>query len=111
MNSVAPIRCLVKTTAKPSVQGGCGRCSKVLNEYVLKNGERIQEVISDYGNGLRAKSEIFLNRIVNTASDGSIIEYTKNNLGEVLVKEGSKSYLSNNPKLWQNLMFNIYKGF
>jgi hypothetical protein len=44
-------------------------------------------------------------------SDGKTIEYTRNIFGDVLVKEGNNATISNNPKLWDSLILNIFKGF
>ena len=112
MKPITEVRCLMNTKFKPSIQNGVARCDKTLNQYVTKNGNQIREVLCDFGKGLRTKSEVFdNNRIVNTLADGSVIEYTKNHFGDVLIKEGNTAALSKNPNLWNELMFNIFKGF
>ena len=111
MNSTTTIRCLMNTTLKPNVQNGPARCDKILNQYITKSGEYIKEVICDYGNGLCTKSEVFSNKIINTASNGKVVEYSKNHVGDVLIKEGDNTVISRNPNLWNNLLATIYKGF
>ena len=111
MNSITEIRCLMNTKFRPNIQNGVARCDKILNEYVTKNGNQIREVMCDFGNGLRAKSEVFDNKIVNTLTDGSVVEYARNHFGDVLIKEGNIATVSKNPNLWNELISNIFKGF
>lgn len=105
------IRCLLKSTSIPNVQNNSARCSKILNEYITKNGEQIKEVLYDYGNGLCCKSEVFADKIIQTLSDGSTLEYARNHFGDILIKEGDTTRKNSNPNLWQNLISNIFKGF
>ena len=105
------IKCLMKTTFRPNIQSRVSSCDKTLREFVTKNGEQIKEVVCDYGNGLRTKSEVFNNKIVNTLSNGDVIEYTKNHIGDVLIKEGNNIKVNSNPRLWNDLLSNIFNGF
>lgn len=106
------MRCLLNTTRAYNVQSNPGRCDKTMHTYITKAGEHITEVISDFGNGLKTKSEIFNNnKIVRTLTDGSTITFTKNYWGDILVKEGSTETIANDPNLWDRLLFSIKKGF
>ena len=111
MKPIVEFRCLMNTKFKPNIQNGIARCDKTLNEYVTKNGNKIREVLCDYGNGICTKSEVFENKIVNTLTDGSTIVYHRNHLGDVLIQEGSTATLSKKPNLWKDLISNIFKGF
>mgnify|MGYP003297854185 CR=1 FL=1 len=111
MTPTTEIRCLTNNTFRPNIQNGMARCNKTLQEYITKKGNVIKEVICDYGNGMVTKSELHPNKIINTMSDGKTIEYTRNIFGDVLVKEGNNATISNNPKLWDSLILNIFKGF
>ena len=105
------IRCLLQTTHAPNVQNNISRCDKIMNHYITKTGDKITEVICNYGKGLTTKSEITANKIKQTLADGNVITYSKNHVGDILVKEGNAVTLSKSPKLWDNLLKNIYKGF
>lgn len=107
------IKCLLNTAQATNIQQGLGRCDKVMNKYITKAGETITEVISDYGKGLTTKSEIFdfENKIKQTLTNGNTITYTKNHVGDVLVKEGATETINKNPELWNRLLNTIYKGF
>ena len=104
------IRCLTRTIFKPNVQNGIARCDKTLNQFTTKAGEVINEVICDYGKGLITKSEVQNNKIIQTLTNGDVITYTKNHVGDVLVTEGKTQTINRNPKLWDNLLGSIFKG-
>lgn len=105
------IRCLLNTIVKTNIQNGPARCDKTLNQFITKDGNQIQEVICDYGKGLRTKSEVSSNKIVNIGPNGDAIEYVRGSFGDVLIKNGNEATLSRNPNLWKELLFNIFKGF
>lgn len=112
MKPITEIRCLMNTKFRPNIQSGVACCDKTLNEYLIKNGNQVREVLSDFGKGLRIKSEVYdNNRIVNTLTDGNVIEYDRNYFGDVLIKEGNIATVSKNPNIWNELMSNIFKGF
>ncbi len=104
------IKCLLSSIAQTNIQGAIGRCDKIFNTYSTKTGKIIKEVISDYGNSVLVKSEIHPNKIIQQSSNGDIITYTRNHLGDVFVNEGNNQKISKNTKLWDNLLSVIFKG-
>ena len=101
----------MNTLFKPNVQNGVSRCDKTLNQFTIKTGEVINEVICDYGNELITKSEVYPNKIIQTLTNGDTITYTKNHIGDVLITEGKTQRKSPNNNIWNQLLSNIFKNF
>ncbi len=108
---MAPITCLLGTVERAGIQGSMGTCNATLRKLATKSGTYIDEIVRDYGGGLKTKSEIFGNTIRNTGTDGSVTNFVKDYFKGTVVTEANGAQHLESSSLWDKIRNVAYKGF
>ena len=108
--TISQFRCLLRSVKFLNVQRGASQANVTWNTLKLKSGETFDEIISNYGRGLVNKSEVYTNRIINTATNGQITTYTRNHLGQTVVSEANGCTTIAQGSLFDNIRDTVYRG-
>lgn len=108
---MAPITCLLGIVKRAGIQGSMGTCNATLRQLATKSGTYIDEIVRDYGSGLKTKSEIFGNTIRNTGTDGTVTSFIKDYFRGTVVTEANGASRIDSASLWDKIRDIAYKGF